>query len=103
LYNCLRMVVISYKTIKEYGGKKKDSFEALDNWYTIVEKGDFANFSELRAVFNSVDAVGNDLYIFNIKGNHYRLIARIHFNVRTVYIKFVGTHKDYDKVNLEDL
>ena len=97
------MVIISYKTIREYGEKRKESFEALDNWYIIVEKADFANFAELRAVFNSVDAVGNDLYIFNIKGNHYRLITRIHFNVRTVYIKFVGTHKEYDKVNLEDL
>ncbi len=97
------MVIISYKTLREFGEKRKESFEALDNRYTIAEKGDFANFAELRAVFSSVDAVDNDLYIFNIKGNHYRLIARIHFNVRTVYIKFVGTHKDYDKVNLEDL
>ena len=97
------MVIISYKTIREFGEKKRDAFEVLDNWYTIVDKADFANFAELRAVFNSVDAVGNDLYVFNIKGNHYRLIARIHFNVRTVYVKFVGTHKEYDKIKLTDL
>jgi mRNA interferase HigB len=76
------MVIISYKTIREYGEKRIEAFEALDNWYTIVEKADFANFAELRAVFNSVDSVGDDLYVFNIKGNHYRLIVRIHFNVR---------------------
>jgi mRNA interferase HigB len=54
-------------------------------------------------MFGYVDAVGNDLYVFNIKGNEYRLIARIIFRVRTVYIKFIGTHKEYDKVNLDDL
>ena len=103
MHNACEMVIISYKTIREFGEKKRDAFEVLDNWYTIVDKADFANFAELRAVFNSVDAVGNDLYVFNIKGNHYRLIARIHFNVRTVYVKFVGTYKEYDKIKLTDL
>lgn len=63
------------------------------------QKADFANFSELRSVFNSVDAVGNDRYVFNIKGNHYRLIALIHFNIRTAYVLFVGTHAAYNKVD----
>lgn len=62
-------------------------------------KNDFANFNELRMIFNSVDAVGNDRYVFNIKGNRYRLIALIHFDVRTVYILFVGTHGEYSKIN----
>lgn len=54
-------------------------------------------------MFPSTDYVGNDLYVFNIQGNKYRLIARITFRVRTVYIKFIGTHAEYDKVNLGDL
>jgi len=93
------MVVISYRTIREFSDKHADIKDALNNWYTIVEKGDFANFNELRALFNSVDAVGNDRYVFNIKGNNYRLIALIQFNVRTVYILFVGTHVEYNKIN----
>jgi mRNA interferase HigB len=64
-----------------------------------MEKNDFANFNELRKVFNSVDSVGNDRYVFNIKGNHYRLIALSHFDIRTVYILFVGTHAKYDRIN----
>ena len=94
------MVVISYKTIREFGEAHQDVTDALNNWYTIMDKSDFANFNELRMVFNSVDAVGDDLYIFNIKGNHYRLVARIIFTVRTVFIKFIGTHKEYDKIDL---
>ncbi len=53
---------------------------------------------EVKQTFNSVDSMGNDRYVFDIKGNHYRLIALIIFNVRTVYILFIGTHKEYDKV-----
>jgi mRNA interferase HigB len=75
----------------------------LNNWYKIAEKSDWANFSEVKQMFNSVDSVGNDLYVFNIKGNNYRLIVRIIFRVRTIYIKFMGIHKEYDKVMLDDL
>lgn len=97
------VVVISYRTIREYIDEHSDVEDQLNNWYKIAEKSDWANFSEVKQMFNSVDAVGNDLYVFNIKGNNYRLIVRIIFRVRTIYIKFVGTHKEYDKVILDDL
>ncbi|RYE26999.1 MAG: type II toxin-antitoxin system HigB family toxin [Sphingobacteriales bacterium] len=89
--------------IRDYIGRHKSVSDQLNNWYTITEKADWANFHEMRHFFNSVDAVGNDLYVFNIKGNEYRLIARIFFRVRTVYIKLVGKHKDYDKLDLASL
>lgn len=93
------MVVISYRTIRDFSDKHNDSADALNNWYTIIDKADFANFNELRTVFGSCDAVGNDRYVFNIKGNNYRLIALIQFSIRTVYVLFVGTHAQYDKIN----
>lgn len=96
------MVVISYKSIREFSIKHKEAEDALNNWFTIAEKSDWANFNELREMFNSADSVGNDLYVFNIKGNKYRLIARIIFKVRTIYIKFIGTHSQYDRLNLND-
>lgn len=97
------MVVISYRTIREFTEKHSDVEDQLNNWYVIAEQADWANFNEVRQMFGSVDAVGRDLYVFNIKGNSYRLIVRIIFRVRTVYIKFIGTHKQYDKVNLDSL
>ena len=57
----------------------------------------------MKNSFNSVDAVGNDRYVFNIKGNDYRLIALIIFKVRTVFILFIGTHRDYDKVDAKTI
>ena len=61
-----------------------------------MEKQDFGNLSELRAIFPSADKVG-DLIVFNIGGNKYRLIASIHFNRGKVYIRHVLTHTEYDK------
>lgn len=93
------MVVISYKTIRDFSEQYRNSSDSLNNWYSIMERSDFANFNELRTIFNSADAVGNDRYVFNIKGNHYRLVALIHFRVRTVYVLFVGTHQQYNEIN----
>ncbi len=93
------MVVISYKTLRDFSEQYRNSSDSLNNWYSIMERSDFANFNELRTIFNSADAVGNDRYVFNIKGNHYRLVALIHFRVRTVYVLFVGTHQQYNEIN----
>jgi len=64
---------------------------------------DFTDYQELKQMFSSAEGVGNDRYVFDIKGNKYRIIAMIHFNVRTVYIRFVGTHKQYDKVDARNI
>ena len=62
------MVVFSYKTLREFADLYPLAADSLNTWYLVLTKGDFAHFHELREVFNSVDAVGNDLYVFNIKG-----------------------------------
>ncbi|MCW3074717.1 MAG: hypothetical protein JWP69_1786 [Flaviaesturariibacter sp.] len=97
------MIVLSYGTIRDFSAKHPDAEDALNNWYRVVEEADWANFNEMRMLFGSVDAVGNDLYVFNIRGGNYRLIVRIIFKVRTVFIRFIGTHKEYDKVKLSEL
>lgn len=53
----------------------------------------------MKLRFNSVDYVGNDRYVFNIRGNNYRLVAMIFFNKRTVFVRFIGTHAEYDKID----
>ena len=97
------MVVISYRTLREFTDRHKDAEDQFNNWYKIAEMSDWSNFNEVREMFGSVDSVGNDLYVFNIRGNKYRLIVRIIFRVRTIYIKFIGTHIEYDRVNLDKL
>jgi len=97
------MVVIAKKAINEFIERYPKSAKVLLNWYLKSKEGDWANFADIKKVFGTTDSVGNGLYVFNIGGNKYRLIARIIFKARTVFIRFIGTHAEYDKVNLSDL
>jgi len=92
------MVIIAKTFINIFADKHSASKAALNNWYQIVKEADWEKFNDVRNTFGSVDAVGNDRYVFNIKGNDYRLIAMIFFDKRTVYIRFIGTHAEYDKL-----
>lgn len=93
------MVVISKASLRDFSDLYPDSEIPLEKWYEAVRKADWKNFNEMRNTFNSVDAVGSDRYVFNIKGNNYRLIALIIFSIRTVFIVFIGTHKEYDDID----
>ena len=97
------MVVIAKTTINEFCAKYPNSQNALLEWYKKAKQADWSDFNELKETFATADYVGYDLYVFNIKGNNYRLIARIFFSIRTVFIRFIGTHKQYDKIDLKDL
>jgi len=93
------MVVISYGKLRDFYIVHADSEDALNNWYRVVTQADWANYHEMKNVFGTVDAVGNDRFVFNIRGNNYRLVAMIFFDIRTVYVRFVGTHKAYDRID----
>ena len=92
------MRIYSKNTITRYIEENPDAGDALRRWYFTTLLAEWQSFAEMKKDFNSVDAVGNDHYVFNIKGNHYRLIAEILFPFYTVYIRFIGTHKEYDKI-----
>lgn len=95
------MVIISHKTLRSFYERKgrEDSKEALECWYATVKKAQWKNPAELKVVYPKTDYVGNDRYIFNIKGNKYRIVAIILFQIRTIYIRFVGTHGEYNKID----
>jgi mRNA interferase HigB len=95
----LHMVIITKSALTLFGLEHPDVYQSLMDWYTVVKESDWRNFHDVKQTFNSVDSVGNDHYVFNIKGNKYRLIAMIFFDKRTVFIRFVGTHREYDDVN----
>lgn len=97
------MVIFSYSTLRDFILRHPDAEEALDTWATTMKENRFKNIHEIKQFFNSVDAIGDDLFVFNIRGNKYRLITRIHFPVRTLYIRFLGTHKQYDKIDIRSL
>ena len=92
------MRVISKSALIEFYTKIPQSKTALEEWHEKTKKAHWNCFADIKATFNSVDSVGNQRYVFNIKGNDFRLVVLIQFTPHTVYIRFVGTHAEYDKI-----
>ena len=97
------MVIISKSRLIDFYEKRPKAKEVLLIWYHIVLLSDWQNFQTIKQTFNSVDSVGNDRFVFNLGGNKYRIVAMIHFNTRTVYLRFVGTHRTYDKIDCKTI
>jgi len=93
------MRIIAHRTIIQYGKQYPDAKIALESWYKTVKTAKWKNFQEMKNIFNSVDYAGNQRYVFNIKGNNYRLVGKILFVQQIVYIRFVGTHKEYEIID----
>ena len=89
------MRLISNKALREFATRQHEAGEPLQAWRKLIERNTFDSFADLRRVFNSVDKVG-DYFVFNIAGNRYRLVAAIHFNTQTLYVREVLTHAEYD-------
>ena len=80
------MVIISKTSLNKFGTKHPGVVLALNAWYSTVKGADWGSLADIRKDFNTVDYVSDNRYVFNLKGNHYRLAALIFFSVRTVYI-----------------
>ena len=93
------MRIVTYKRIIEFSKKHADAETPLNFWYHSVTSKKWKNLNDIKLDFNSVDYVGNHRFVFNVKGNSYRLVAIISFNAKKVYIRFIGTHAEYDKIN----
>lgn len=93
------MRIVTYSRIKEYTTTIPSTKTALEEWYYKASKSEWKNLTDIKNTFNTVDYVGNNRYVFNIKGNHYRLIAIVIFASQKVYIRFIGTHNEYNKID----
>ena len=93
------MVIISKTILVEFSAHYADSEDALNKWYEASKKANWNSLNDLKKTFSTVDYVGNDRYVFNIKGNKYRLVAMIFFDIRTMFIRYIGTHAEYDKID----
>lgn len=93
------MVIISRAVLRAFSLSHPDAEAALEEWYHHVRAVEWTNGAAVRLSFRTADYVGNERFVFNIKGNRYRLIASIAFTTRTVYTKFVGTHRQYDGID----
>ena len=99
------MRIIAFRTLREFWEKPEyaDSETSLRSWYHDAKKADWKNSNELKQQYKSASVVGEGLVVFNIKGNKYRLVVKINYKLKIVYIRFVGTHDEYGKINAETI
>lgn len=91
------MNVLSKARLLEFAEQYPEAREALLAWFELTRKLDFASFTEVQAIFASASWVGPEYIVFNIKGNHFRLITTVDFTYRKLRVKEFMRHKEYDK------
>jgi len=99
------MRIISIKTIKNfwYNQRYKNSEPSLTSWCRDVRKDKWASPGDIKRKYGSASILKNNRVVFNIKGNKYRLVAKINYRLQIIFIRFVGTHEEYDKINAEEI
>ena len=90
------MRIIAKRALMEMAEAHGDCVEQVKEWYQVAKRNEWGALAAVRAVYPSADVVG-DKTIFNIKGNHYRLIVHIHYQAKIIYVKHLLTHAEYDR------
>ena len=97
------MRIYSKRTLREFWERHPDAERALDEWYRRARREDWSNPASVTALWSRASTVGHDRVVFRIKGNDYRLVVRVFYPGRQVFIRFIGTHAEYDRINAEEV
>jgi mRNA interferase HigB len=95
--------IIAKRTLREFWEKHADCEEPLRIWYSQVEEADWRTPNDVKQDYASASILLDNRVVFNIKGNRYRLIVRINYDYGILWIRFVGTHAEYDKVDATEI
>ena len=93
------MRVISRKILREFWEKHPDARQPLQTWYADVKHASWRSPAEVKNIYRNAGILANNRVVFNIKGNRYRIIVVVQYHYGVVYIRFVGTHKEYDRID----
>ena len=97
------MRIIAKKALREFWMRHPDAEGPLLAWHQEVQQADWDTPAKLKEKYGSASIIGDNRAIFNIKGNKYRLVVKINYQHRVVYVRFAGTHAEYDTVDVEEV
>jgi mRNA interferase HigB len=99
------MRIIAVATLKRFWSQpgRSDAEMPLRAWVHIVRAADWSRPTDVKQIFGSADLLANGRVVFDIGGNKYRLVAAVHYRGKRVYVRFIGTHKDYDKIDANEI
>ena len=97
------MRVIARKPLVQFSSEHSDAKAGLEAWYHEVKVAVWRSSADIKAQYRSASVISNSCVVFNICGNKYRLVVQINYPARIVYVRFVGTHKEYDRIDVENV
>ena len=98
-----RMRIIALKTLRTFWEQHPDARQALQAWYDDAQRAQWRTPADIKNVYRNASFVGNNRVIFNIKGNDYRLVVAINYRQGIVYIRFIGSHQAYDRIDVSTI
>ena len=99
------MRIISRKTLREFWEKREyaDSEQPLKAWFRDASVADWSTPAEVKSAYRNASIIANSRVVFNIAGNKYRLIVKVNYPYRVLYVRFVGTHQQYDAIDVTEV
>ncbi len=97
------MRVISKRPLREFWEKHTDAKAALQAWYDDTLRAEWKTPGDIKRIYGNVSILVDNRVVFNIKGNDYRLVVKVHYDRGQVYIRFVGTHRAYDEIDAKTI
>jgi mRNA interferase HigB len=97
------MRIIARRALREFWIRHPETEQTLRAWYHDVQGADWRSPADIKRVYANASILGENRAVFNIKGNRYRLVVAIHYGYQICYIRFVGTHREYDRIDAEQV
>ena len=97
------MRILSKSALRAFWERHPDAEQPLSDWHSVAEKADWSSPNQVKQRYPDASIISDNRVVFNIKGNTYRLVTRMSYPYRRVYIRFVGTHAEYDRINAEEI
>lgn len=91
--------IVAKSTLREFWEKYPDAEQYLKSWYETAMNANWKTPSDIRKSYTNASILKNSRMVFNVKGNTYRLVVKINFEMQWIFIRFIGTHNDYDKID----
>lgn len=95
--------IIAKRTLKEFWEKHADSEQYLKTWYETAKNSNWTSPNDVKQTYINASILKDSRVVFNIKGNSYRLIVKFNFDRQWAFIRFVGTHAEYDRINADTI
>lgn len=97
------MRIIAKRTLREFWERHPDTREPLDRWHRMARRADWTTPEQMRQDWPRTSILGGDRAVFRIKGNDYRLVVAVDYPHGMVFIRFIGTHAEYDRIDAEEV